>query len=74
MRLACLYAALDRSPVVSLARLQAALTMWRYSEASVGYVSGDHTDDPTADGEGPTGLPTAERDLAGASAPGDRRG
>jgi hypothetical protein len=49
MRLACLYAVLDRSPVVSLAHLQAALAVWRFSEASVGYLFGDHTGDPVAD-------------------------
>jgi Protein of unknown function (DUF3987) len=49
MRLACLYAALDRTCFVSKAHLEAGLAVWRYCEASARYIFGDATGDPLAD-------------------------
>jgi hypothetical protein len=49
MRLACLYAALDQTCLVSPAHLKAARALWRYSEASVRYIFGERTGDPVAD-------------------------
>lgn len=49
MRLACLYALLDRSPLVQRQHLQAALALWDYSEESVRLIFGDALGDPTAD-------------------------
>jgi hypothetical protein len=49
MRLACLYAALDRTCLVSPAHLQAARALWRYCEASVRYIFGARTGDSVAD-------------------------
>ena len=49
MRLACLYALLDRSPVVTAAHLRAAKAVWDYCAASVAFVFGDALGDPTAD-------------------------
>jgi hypothetical protein len=49
LRLACLYALLDRSAVVRLEHLEAALALWEYVEASVEYVFGASTGDPLAD-------------------------
>lgn len=44
-----IYAALDRSLVIELPRLEAALAVWEYCEASARYIFGDATGDPTAD-------------------------
>lgn len=49
MRLACLYAALDKTCLVSRKHLEAALALWRYCEASVRYIFGERTGDPVAD-------------------------
>ncbi len=49
MRLACLYALLDRSHLVRVEHLQAPLALWRYCERSVLYVWGDSLGDPVAD-------------------------
>ena len=49
MRLACLYAALDKTCLVSPAHLKAARALWWYCEASVRYVFGARTGDPVAD-------------------------
>lgn len=48
-RLSLIYALLDRSPVIQLEHLQAALALWEYAEASVRYVFGDAIGDPVAD-------------------------
>ena len=49
MRLACVYALLDRSHVIRREHLVAALEVWRYSEASAGFIFGDSLGDPVAD-------------------------
>jgi hypothetical protein len=49
MRLACLYAALDTTCLVSPAHLRAARALWGYCEASVRYIFGERTGDPVAD-------------------------
>jgi hypothetical protein len=49
MRLACLYAALDRTSVVTPVHLKAGLAVWRYCEASARYIFGDATGDPVVD-------------------------
>lgn len=49
MRLACLYALQDRSNIVRVDHLNAALALWSYCEASAGYIFGDRLGDPLAD-------------------------
>ncbi len=49
MRLACIYALLDRSSVVRVEHLRAALAFWRYCEESARYIFGDSLGDPIAD-------------------------
>src|SRR5262249_41645544 len=49
MRLACLYALLDRSDLVRVEHLRAALAFWRYVEASARFVFGAALGDPVAD-------------------------
>ena len=49
MRLACIYAVLDSTAMVSRKHLDAALAIWRYCAASVGYIFGERTGDPVAD-------------------------
>jgi len=49
MRLACLYALLDRSGVVRIEHLKAALALWSYCEGSARYIFGDSMGDPIAD-------------------------
>lgn len=49
MRLAAIYALLDRSPVIGLPHLEAALALWRYCEDSARFVFGDAQGDPVAD-------------------------
>jgi hypothetical protein len=49
MRLATLYAVLDRSPMIRAEHLTAALALWHYCEQSVRYVFGDSLGDATAD-------------------------
>jgi hypothetical protein len=49
MRLACLYAALDSTNLVSTAHLEAGFAVWRYCEASARYIFGDATGDPMVD-------------------------
>ena len=48
-RLALIYALLDKSPIIKLVHLQAALALWRYCEASARYIFGDALGDPIAD-------------------------
>lgn len=49
VRLAALYAVLDGSRTLELPHLEAALTLWRYSEASAEYIFGTATGDSIAD-------------------------
>ena len=49
LRLALLYALLDRSPVIRPCHLMAALALWDYCERSVIHLFGDKTGDPLAD-------------------------
>jgi hypothetical protein len=49
MRLACLYAVLDKSNTITTDHLLAALALWNYCEASARYIWGDATGDPVAD-------------------------
>ena len=49
LRLSVCYATLDGSPVIDIEHVQAALAVWRYSEASALYLFGDALGDPIAD-------------------------
>ena len=49
VRLACIYALLDRTNIIRPEHLQAALAVWDYCEASVRYIFSDATGDPVAD-------------------------
>ena len=49
MRIACLYATLDKSDTVRPNHLRAALALWDYCVASVAYIFGDGSGDPDAD-------------------------
>jgi hypothetical protein len=49
VRLATLYAALDRALIIAPAHLDAALALWRYCSDSVRYLFGDALGDPVAD-------------------------
>src|SRR5437899_12601745 len=49
IRLSCLYALLDRSPIVAVEHLRAALALWNYCEASAEFVFSTTTGDETAD-------------------------
>jgi hypothetical protein len=49
MRLACIYALLDKSAIVRADHLRSALALWRYVEASSAFVFGGALGDPTAD-------------------------
>ncbi|MGO9973767.1 MAG: DUF3987 domain-containing protein [Solirubrobacteraceae bacterium] len=49
VRLAAIYATLDCSDTISLAHLEAALALWRYSLDSARWIFGDSLGDPTAD-------------------------
>ena len=49
MRLATLYAVLDRSPMIRAEHLMAALAVWHYCEESVRFIFGDSLGDATAD-------------------------
>ncbi|NJL26518.1 MAG: DUF3987 domain-containing protein [Thermoanaerobaculia bacterium] len=49
MRLACIYALLDRSAIVRVEHLMAALCLWEYCEASARWTFGDALGDPIAD-------------------------
>jgi hypothetical protein len=50
LRLSMLYALLDRSTVIRLEHVQAALALWRYGEASARLVFGDRLGHAVADG------------------------
>ena len=49
MRLACVYALLDQSPVIRIEHLMAALACWDYCEASARFIFGNSLGDPVAD-------------------------
>jgi hypothetical protein len=49
LRLAALYAVMDRQPAIQSAHLEAALALWRYAEGSALYIFGDATGDRVAD-------------------------
>jgi hypothetical protein len=49
VRLSMIYALLDKSEVIRLAHLKAALALWQYCEASTRYIFGDRLGDQTAD-------------------------
>jgi hypothetical protein len=49
LRLSCLYALLDQSPIVQVPHLDAALALWTYAEASATYIFGDALGDTLAD-------------------------
>jgi len=49
MRLACIYALMDRSKIVRVQNLRAALALWKYCESSARYIFGDSLGDPVAD-------------------------
>jgi hypothetical protein len=49
VRLASLYATLDRSRTIERSHLEAALALWRYAEASALFIFGDATGDAVAD-------------------------
>jgi len=49
LRLSLIYAALDRSEVIALEHLQAALAVWDYCARSAAHIFGDRLGDPVAD-------------------------
>jgi hypothetical protein len=49
MRLACIYSLLDKSELVRVEHLKAALALWDYSEKSALAVFGELTGDPAVD-------------------------
>ena len=49
MRLACVYALLDRSPLIQAKHLMAALALWDYCERCVRFIFGDSLGDDVAD-------------------------
>jgi len=49
LRLSAVYAALDRSEMIRVKHLQAALAVWDFCYASAKYIFGDATGDPVAD-------------------------
>ena len=49
MRLACIYALLDRSHLIREEHLRAGLAIWEYCEASARYIFGERLGDPVAD-------------------------
>lgn len=48
-RLSLLYALLDKSPIIRVEHLRAALALWEYCENSVRHIFGDALGDPVAD-------------------------
>jgi hypothetical protein len=65
IRLALVYALLDRSTHIEKVHLEAALALWTYCEASARFIFGDFTGDPVAD--------TILRTLRGAGSSGQSR-
>ena len=49
MRLACIYALLERSNIINEKHLRAALALWKYAEDSAKYIFGEASGDPIAD-------------------------
>jgi hypothetical protein len=49
LRLSCIYALLDRSAVIRVPHLKAALQVWRYAEDSARFIFGDKIGDQMAD-------------------------
>ncbi len=49
MRLSLIFALLDQSPLIEKQHLEAALSVWQYSEDSARYIFGERLDDQTAD-------------------------
>jgi len=49
LRLACLYAAIDGSPVIKTPHLEAAVAVWQYCQDSIRCVFGDRIGDPLAE-------------------------
>src|SRR5207253_7980306 len=49
LRLACVYALLDRSSTIGLAHLEAALALWEYAAASARRIFGERLGNPDAD-------------------------
>ncbi len=49
MRLAMLYALIDRSPVIRADHLRSGLALWRFAERSAAFIFGDALGDPDAD-------------------------
>jgi hypothetical protein len=49
MRLACIYALLDKAPLIRQAHLKAALALWEYCAASIRFLFGEAIGDKTAD-------------------------
>lgn len=49
MRIACVYALLDKSDLIHVEHLRAALAVWRYADASARFIFGDALGDPVAD-------------------------
>lgn len=81
VRLACLYALLDKSKMVQVQHLRAALALWDYCERSVRFIFGDSLGDPMADEilyglrGSPQGLTRDEiRQLVGKNTPSQRIG
>jgi hypothetical protein len=50
MRIACIYAVLEKSEFIRRSHLLAGLAIWEYVEDSVRYIFGDSLGDPVADG------------------------
>lgn len=49
MRIACIYALMDQSQTIGIKHLEAALSLWEFSESSIKSIFGDSQGDPTVD-------------------------